>query len=317
MEDLLIKYIVGEADEQERKQLEGWLAADPANRSAYDKVKTIWENSKMPGVAKTPDVDAAWQRFKVKRAEAEELPEGKMTLRKGGGQWKKISMAAAAVLIVLSGFLLYWNTPVKYETLAQSEIVTLPDHSVITLNDNSKLSYSRSFNKKERVVHLEGEGFFDVAKNPEKPFLIHVEDVEVMVLGTSFNVRATKALTEVSVETGVVKVTKGKEIYTLRANDKLVINKVNNQARLGKIENKLYQYYRTNVFVCDGTPLAELVHCLSDAYGVTIKVENPLLMRQPLNAKYSKTDSVQHILETVAQTLSARLEKQGDTFVFK
>lgn len=316
MEDLLIKYIVGEADEQERKQLEDWLAADPENRGAYDKVKTIWENSKMPGLAKTPDVDAAWQRFKLKRAEAEDQPKSKMTLRKGG-QWKKISMAAAAVLIVLSGFLLYWSTPVKYETLAQSEIVNLPDHSVITLNNNSKLSYSRSFNKKERVVRLEGEGFFDVAKNPEKPFLIHVEDVEVMVLGTSFNVRATNALTEVSVETGVVKVTKGKEIYTLRANEKLVINKVNNQARVGKVENKLYQYYRTNLFICDGTPLAELVNCLSDAYGVTIKVENPLLMQQPLNAKYSKTDSVQHILETVAQTLSARLEKRGDTFVFK
>lgn len=316
MEDLLIKYIVGEADEQERAQLEDWLAAAPENRSAYDKVKTIWENSKIPGLAKAPDVDAAWQRFKAKRAEAEVTPEVSMGVRKGG-QWKKVSMAAAAVLIVLSGFLLYWNTPVKYETLAQSEIVTLPDHSVITLNNNSKLSYSRSFNKKERVVHLEGEGFFDVAKNSEKPFLIHVEDVEVMVLGTSFNVRATSTLTEVSVETGVVKVTKGKEIYTLRANEKLVINKTNDKARVGKIDNKLYQYYRTNVFVCDSTPLAELVNCLSDAYDVTIKVENPLLMQQPLNAKYSKTDSVQDILKTVAQTLSARLEKQGDTFVFK
>jgi len=316
MEDLLIKYIVGEADEQEREQMEDWLAADPKNRSAYDKVKTIWENSKMPGLAKTPDVDAAWQRFKVKRAEAQERPEGNMTLRKGG-QWKKVSMAAAAVLIVLSGFLLYWNTPVKYQTLAQSEIVTLPDHSVITLNNNSKLSYNRSFNKKERVVHLEGEGFFEVAKNPEKPFLIHVEDVDVMVLGTSFNVRATNVFTEVSVETGVVKVTKGKEIYTLRANEKLVINKVNNQARVGKIENKLYQYYRTNLFVCDRTPLPEFISYLSDVYKVTIKVDNPLLLQQHLNGKYPKTDSIQKILENVAQTFSARLEKQGDTFIFK
>lgn len=316
MEDLLIKYIVGEADKQERAQLEDWLAADPEHRRAYDKVKTIWENSKIPGVAKTPDVDAAWQRFKVKRAEAQELPERKMGLRKGG-QWKKISMAAAAVLIVLSGFLMYWNIPVRYETLAQTEIVTLPDHSVITLNNNSKLSYSRSFNKKERVVHLEGEGFFDVAKNPEKPFLIHVEDVAIMVLGTSFNVRATSTLTEVSVETGVVKVTKGKEIYTLRANEKLVINKVNNQARVGKIENKLYQYYRTNLFVCDRTPLPEFISYLSDVYNVSIKVDNPLLMQQHLNGKYPKTDSIQKILENVAQTFSARLEKQGDTFIFK
>lgn len=316
MEDLLIKYIVGEADEQEREQLEDWLAADPENRKSYDKVKAIWENSKMPGIAKAPDVDAAWQRFKVRRAATGAVPEVNMTLRKGG-QWKKISMAAAAILIVLSGFLLYWNTPVKYETLAQSEVVTLPDQSVITLNNNSKLSYSRSFNKKERVVHLEGEGFFDVAKNPEKPFLIHVEDVDVMVLGTSFNVRATNALTEVSVETGIVKVTKGKEIYTLRANEKLVISKTNEPARVGKIENKLYQYYRTNVFVCDSTPLQELINCLSDAYGVTIKVENPLLTRQHLTSKYPKTDSVQNILEKVALTLSARLEKQGATYVFK
>lgn len=316
MEDLLIKYIVGEADEQERKQLEDWLAAEPENRKAYERVKTIWENSKIPGSAKVPDIEAAWQRFKVRRGEVQELQEAKMTLRKGG-QWKKISLAAAAVLIVLSGFLLYWNTPVKYETLAQTEMVTLPDHSVITLNTNSKLSYSRSFNKKERVVKLEGEGFFDVAKNPEKPFLIHVEDVDVMVLGTSFNVRSTAALTEVSVETGIVKVTKGKEIYTLRANEKLVISKTNEPARVGKIGNKLYQYYRTNLFVCDHTPLPEFISYLSDVYDVTIKIDNPLLMHQPLNGKYPKTDSVQSILEKVAQTFSVRLEKQGNTFVFK
>lgn len=315
MEDLLIKYIVGEADEQEQQQLEDWMAADPENRKSYERIRTIWENSKMPGVTAAPDVNAAWQRFTVKRA-AEETTEVPMTLRKGG-QWKKISMAAAVVLIVLSGILLYWNTPVKYETLAQSEIVKLPDHSVITLNNNSTLSYSRSFNKKERVVNLKGEGFFDVAKNPEKPFLIHVEDVDVMVLGTSFNVRSTKALTEVSVETGVVRVTQGKEIYTLRANDKLVISKTGKQAMVGKIENKLYQYYRTNVFVCDSTPLPELIECLSNAYGVNIKVENPLLTRQHLTSKYPKTDSVQNILEKVALTLSARLEKQGATYVFK
>lgn len=316
MEDLLIKYIVGEADEQEQQQLEDWMAAAPENRKSYERIRTIWENSKMPGAATVPDVNAAWQRFKVNRAAVEETPEVRMTLRKGG-QWKKISMAAAAVLIVLSGFLFYWNTPVKYETLAQSEIVKLPDHSVITLNNNSALSYSRSFNKKERVVHLKGEGFFDVAKNPEKPFLIHVEDVDVMVLGTSFNVRSTQSLTEVSVETGIVKVTKGKDIYTLRANEKLVISKTGKQAMVGKIENKLYQYYRTNLFVCDSTPLPELIECLSNAYGVNIKVDNPLLTRQHVTSKFPKTDSVQNILEKVALTLSARLEKQGVTYVFK
>lgn len=316
MEDLLIKYIVGEADKQEQQELEDWMAADPENRKAYERIRTIWENSKMPGATAAPDVHAAWERFKVKRAAAEEMPVVNMTVRKGG-QWKRVSMAAAAVLIVLSGFLLYWNTPVKYETLAQSEIVKLPDHSVITLNNNSTLSYSRSFNKKERVVHLEGEGFFDVARNPEKPFLIHVADVDVMVLGTSFNIRSTRSLTEVSVETGIVKVTKGKESYTLRPDEKLVISKTGKQARVGKIENKLYQYYRTNVFVCDSTPLPELIECLSNAYGVNIKVENPLLTRQHLTSKYPKTDSVQNILEKVALTLSARLEKQGATYVFK
>ena len=316
MEDLLIKYIVGEADAAERKQLEDWMAADPENLKSYERVKTIWENSKIPGIAATPDVAAAWQQFKVRRAQAADTPGAEMQLRKGG-QWKKVSMAAAVVLIVLTGFLFYWNSPVQYETLAQSETVTLPDESVITLNNHSKLSYTRAFNKKERTVKLEGEGFFDVAKNPEKPFLIHVEDVSIMVLGTSFNVRSAGDLTEVSVETGIVKVTRGKDTYTLKANEKLVLGKRSQQAEVGKIENKLYQYYRTNVFVCDSTPLQDLVNCLSHAYGVTIKVENPLLTRQHLTSKYPKTDSVQNILENVALTLSARLEKQGATYVFK
>ncbi len=317
MEDLLIKYIVGEADELERRQLEDWLAADAENRNAYNRLKTIWENSKMPGSGHAPDVEAAWQKFKDNRARAQELPEAEMTLHKGG-QWKKIGIAAAAaVLIILSGFLWYWNTPVRYEALARTEKIQLPDHSIITLNNNSKLSYSRSFNRKERVVNLEGEGFFEVAKNPGKPFLIHVGNVDVMVLGTSFNVRSTRASTEVSVETGRVSVINDKATYTLNANEKLLISHTDERVRVSKLDNKLYQYYRTRVFVCEGTPLSELIHCLSDAYGVTISVENPLLAQQPLTATYAKTDSVQDILETVAQTLSARLEKQGAAFTLK
>ena len=91
----------------------------------------------------------------------------------------------------------------------------MPDGSVITVNKNSTLSYPSEFKGKTREVALNGEAFFKVTPNKEKPFIIHVNDVTVRVVGTSFNIRSEKGKTEVIVETGIVQVTKNKRTVSL------------------------------------------------------------------------------------------------------
>ncbi len=99
--------------------------------------------------------------------------------------------------------------------------VELPDGSVVWLNAGSTLTYDKDFGKENRAVTLIGEGFFDVTKNKEKPFIISTESISIKVLGTVFNVKAYKEdkQTETSLIHGSIEVT-----IKNRPNDKIILS---------------------------------------------------------------------------------------------
>ncbi|MDO6429263.1 FecR domain-containing protein [Flavitalea sp. BT771] len=129
-------------------------------------------------------------------------------------QWVKV--AAAVVILLAIGAIAYLRRPVRTEGAALAlmmekrnakgtkSIIQLPDGSKIWLNADSKLKYPEIFKGATREIYLNGEAFFDVAKNTNRPFIIHLANGTVQVLGTSFNVRAydNESVVETSVATG-------------------------------------------------------------------------------------------------------------------
>ncbi|HKO80179.1 MAG TPA: FecR family protein [Chitinophagaceae bacterium] len=95
---------------------------------------------------------------------------------------------------------------IRYNGSQKNELVFLPDGSKVTLAKGARVSYDRLMNGKERKVLLNGEAFFDVVKNPEKPFYIHTKNMVIKVLGTSFRVTASAGKESVIVKTGKVSV---------------------------------------------------------------------------------------------------------------
>ena len=118
------------------------------------------------------------------------------------------------------------NKPSK-EILVQAplavKIDTLPDGSVVTINKGSSIAYASEFKGKSRALQLKGEAFFNVAPNKKKPFIISVNDVQITVVGTSFNVKDINGNTEVVVESGIVHVVKGGSSIDLKANESIQI----------------------------------------------------------------------------------------------
>jgi len=191
---------------------------------------------------------------------------------------------------------------------------TLPDGSVVTLNKQSEISYPSKFKGDSRPVQLKGEAFFNVTPNKKKPFIITVGDVEVRVVGTSFNIESNDEATVVDVKTGVVLVTRNGSITKLNAGEMLKLEKNRNiKQPAGK---RLYNYYEPRIFNCENTPLWKLVDAVNKVYDTTLVITNPAIRDLRLNAPFYN-QSLKEIVDIVSKTIYIEYEFRGDTIILK
>jgi len=316
MDELLVKYLADEATPPEQNLVDEWVRSSEANRHYFHHFQLIWNESQKLAATRVVDENKAWQRFqrRVKKAES-----ATSKIRAFG--WWRI---AASILIVACAA---WFTSTLLEkgsadpeilSIAIKEVKrdTLPDGSVAVLNKHSELSYPARFKGKTRKVKLRGEAFFNVTPNKEKPFIIDVNDVQVKVVGTSFNIRSVNGLTEVIVETGIVQVTKGNEVIELKAGERVSLEAIDTTSKKEASDDKLYNYYVSRTFVCDNTPLWKLVEKLNEAYGANIRIGREELRKLPLSVTFAD-ESLDVILNIISETLMIKVTKSDNEIVLQ
>ncbi|PZR28533.1 MAG: iron dicitrate transport regulator FecR [Citrobacter freundii] len=315
-----MKHLLGEADPDETALVNEWLHANEANQAYYDGLKKVWDTSLDLAASSTVDENKAWQRFQQRvnnghtqiNAPIRELP-------KRSFDWRKIAAAVVVVAgLCIAGLWMYNNRPAE-QLLAQTGnntlTDTLPDGSTVTLNKESSLSYPSKFNGNKRAVTLKGEAFFHVTPNRKKPFVISVNDIEVTVVGTSFNIKTENGATDVIVETGIVRVTRNGQTVELHKNERLRAAQ-NDTLTKEKVNDHLYNYYRTKEFVCDDTPLWKLVETLNEAYQANIIIGRKELRDQRINIVL-KNESLDRVLELVSETLNAKVTKNNGQLIIE
>jgi transmembrane sensor len=316
-DDLLVKHLLGETGREEALLVETWIGAGPVNKKYYEHLQTIWIESKRLAVTSSVDEDAAWNRFKARLSQPKEET---IVRRMNFSVW----LRAVAVLVILAGiaylsYTILHEKPVQNLVVASREVAltdTLPDGSVVTLNKNSELDYPSAFKGETRNVAMKGEAFFHVSPDKKKPFIIRVNDVTIRVVGTSFNVRSANGITEVIVETGVVQVTHHNKTVELRKDEKIKVQQKDSALVKDKVQDRLYNYYRSKQFVCDNTPLWKLVEILNEAYNSNIVIENPKLRGLLLTAPFDN-ESLDRILEVIHETFNIKVIKQQDRIILQ
>jgi transmembrane sensor len=317
MDELLVKYLADEATPPEQQLVEQWINSSEANRHYFQHFQLIWKESQKLAATTAVDENKAWQRFQRRVRKTESAP----AKIKAFGWWR----IAASILIVAAAA--WFTSTLLQKGSGEPEILnitsisevkrdTLPDGSIAVLNKHSELSYPARFKGKARKVKLRGEAFFNITPNKEKPFIIDVNDVQVKVVGTSFNIRSVNGLTEVIVETGIVQVTKGDEVIELKAGERISLETVDAAAQKEKSEDKLYNYYVSRTFVCDNTPLWKLVEKLNDAYGENIRIGREELRKMPLTVTFDD-ESLDVILSIISETLMIEVNKEGNEIVLQ
>ncbi|MBC9932654.1 FecR family protein [Chitinophaga qingshengii] len=249
--------------------------------------------------------------------------------------WRAIA-AVSLVLVIGAAMAIYLRTtpPAVVWSTVQTKPgsktrITLPDGSLVVLNAGSTLSYPSNFAKSGRVVKLTGEGYFDVTKMVNDPFVIHTTTVDVKVLGTTFNVRAyaDEPHTETALISGAVEVTvkdAGKQHITLSPRQKLVVANAitetavkqlpaarpDDQKPLIVLENLEKEQgtdlvaeaaWVENRFVYRNENFSQLIIRMERWYGVTVECHNQALLQTSFTGNV-QGESLDQLLSMLKQT---------------
>ena len=245
---------------------------------------------------------------------------------KSSRPWFRFFRAVAVAAGLVAAVLLGWHIadlrkPETFEMVAergQKSSLTLPDGSKVWLNSASKLTYTSDYNSKDRNIILDGEAFFDVARNENLPFIVHANGMAVQALGTKFNVKAYSDETEVTailVEGSVKASAAGVDLLLLpyfvasydRSTDEMVSTYASDREHaVPWIKNEI-------LFSNDS--LKDIASVLERMYNVTVVFENEKI------ADYTYTglirnNSLQNILELISGTSPVKYEIDGNIVRF-
>lgn len=241
--------------------------------------------------------------------------------RRAWPQWQSV----AAILVCCFGLSLLFNffvlqqTPTENVPIVYTEFSTPPgvkssislsDGSIVKLNSGSKISYIKDFTTDKREVYLEGEAFFDVAKDASRPFTVHTGKTSTTALGTSFNIKSYAGEPrEVALLTGKVVVidsTLKKKFFLLSGHGV----KVNPQKKIMdefRFDQASVTAWMNKKIIFDQTPIDEMVRTLENWFGVEIHIgkqpEEALLV-----SGVFRNESLRNILQGLSYT--ARFEYQ-------
>jgi len=310
VKDLITRYLASEASPEEEKELLAWIARAPENEEHYRAYKRVFELSGQHYSRKQEDraidLDYEWNHF-LNNIQQKTQPAGKVRNLEPRSYSLLYKVAASIVLLAVTGWIVWQysgnDKTVLYQTASNTLTVSLPDGTQVTLNSHSSLAYTSSYNEKDRAVKLMGEAFFNVIRNPQKPFVIQARDAQVEVLGTSFNVLAYDSLqsVEVVVETGVVKlsVPAWSSEVKLEAGQKGIYShaagKLNSQVN----DDINFQSWNTRKIVFEEQDLRTVVETLNRVYqaNITVSAAIPAACTVTVTFDHQSLESVLRVLE--------------------
>ena len=286
---LLGKYLSGNCTAEEHKTVQAWINSAPENQAVFEEVQKVWMLSGMDDTQLAVDVDAGWSELNkriraVEVLQAEIREEKKQKTR----QLSYVFMRVAAVFILIFGFFFLFNhlnkqknTPSIVYTASEvsEQPFVLADGSEVYLNEDAQITYPEKFNAQTREINFEGEAFFKVAHNAEKPFVIHCGEVEVEVLGTSFDLCTCPDDDQITLylESGKVRFSsldkdKGtiREQVILAPGDKAVYDKKTGVICHSQFNGQNYLAWKTGVLTFEKTPLTEVFEALENTYNIQI-----------------------------------------------
>lgn len=328
--DLIASYLSQQIDSADALRVEGWINASANNRKDFEQFKVVWEETgKLIPAPVDVDVDSAWGRMSKQMDEAELHGKLRMLNKREeshqGRYWLRIAAVLIPTVLIIS--ISFWmkrgEKQICQTTGQQSQVDTLSDGSIAHINKFSKLSYPEKFSGNTREVEMEGEVYFGIRANKEKPFLIHAENTLIKVVGTSFNVKSKKnsPTIEVLVETGIVvfsEIGKNSDTASIRllAGEKGIYHKVTHRLEKAKAEDMNDLSWKSQTLTFNRAELSKVLTTLEEHYGVSIELKDKSVAKLHFSVSFHQ-QSIDSILNIVANTFELKYSKQGKQYTLE
>lgn len=287
----------------------------------------LWVSSAVADDTQQYDVDQAFERFR-KRTGLDQ--SGRQSYK-----WYR-TWSVAAVAIVLLGLITvtaYWQGSRQIQsnfsdivveaTLGSKTKLTLPDGSTVWLNAGSKMVYSQGFGVSDRRLAFQGEGYFEVEKNDEMPFLVQTHDVNVTVVGTKFNFRNYPEDEEAVVELLEGKVAlenqlKEEAVRYLSPNEKMVLHKATGEMDITSTKVKEATLWTENILLFDEDLLPDIVRELERSYHVQIEIDNEDLKQARFYGQFNQLEqNIYDVLDMLSETGKLKYHEEGKVIYLK
>jgi len=308
IEDLIGKFIVGEASEAEIRELGEWCALSAENQKYLDDAKLIYEKSQLPSKPNF-DAEVAWTKVKSKITKKE--TKTRFMLPTWG-------IAAGLILIFALTFIFYSirqsTQTQEFQFVADNKVVTqqMPDLTEISLNQHSQVKVEYNERKNKGTIVLAGEALISIPDSKKVNWTVQAGELQIEDIGTVFHVIAfpDSAMVEVTVQEGLVRFYKeDMEGITLKAGEKGTYDKnLNVFSKL--VADPNVSAFVTRLFIFQEEELGEVLDKLSQIYGKKILMEGNISGCK-LTVAFENED-LETILEIISETLSLEVIEEGD-----
>ncbi len=301
---ILSKHFTGEATSEEELLVKNFKET---NSEEYHALRAFWTKQDLE--VTSFNTSKGWQEVVTKVQGPKRVPIY---------TYLRVAASVAAVFLLMTIGYYYINTSqIAVEQMVltakeQVERITLPDGSIVYLKKDASLKFPKSFASTNREIILQGEAFFEIVKDVNRPFRIGTNHSEVEVLGTSFNINTEKDQTAVTVATGKVQVTAlsdGKAAILTPNQSALV--KDHSLETFSTTDNN-YLAWKTGIFKFEKTPIHQVVEDLNSYYENKIilsKLDTDCLFTSTFDQR-----DLQEIIEIIQLSCHLQLQQKNTNY---
>lgn len=316
MQELAFAYFVGKISKADEKKLFEFIQKEEQNYQQFKDWERAWVLSEKEDLRTAREWESLQCRIRTHEA------VNPMISKSGSDLWRWAIAIAAMFVLIAGGTWVVLNTTtfmnkaqyIVFEApYGEKSKMTFPDGTVVWLNAGSSLKYSNKYNTDDRVVELEGEGYFEVAKKKKIPFVVHTRGYDVVVKGTKFNVTAypeDSNITTTLME-GAVELLKEKQHIAMKPGESVTLNVVSGKFTLTKVNPDVSKAWSENRIEYDNISLRELAAKLSRQYDVKIHLLTEEVGDKRFRISLRNQETIGEVMSALKEIIPIQVERKN------